>query len=398
MPYEPADLGLLDGRETAGVNGGTVDDSQDHNQITGIDLSGTGMADEQAVDYLFAEVEGSDIFGTVWRDFNDDGEIGFGEVGIDGVTLTLSGTNDRGSAVNKTAVTSAGGSYLFSLLRPGTYTIAETQPDGFDDGQESLGEVTDLHQVATPAADAGELSGNDTFAGIRLVPGSEGDFYNFGERPQAAGTIEDSVTAGIGFWHNKNGEALIRSLNGGPDAQQLGQWLGATFPNMYGEDAYYDAGRGADQDMDLRDKSNAEIAEIFQYLHKRNRKTAAAGGPPKLDAQVLALALATYVTSESLAGGNVAASYGFSTSADGIAYTQFNVLETLSAQEADDLGLTEVMDGSGNVTILDLLLATDRQAPKGLLYDLDGSGSVDDGVESLLRKCANRLYSDINEG
>ncbi len=187
------------------------------------------------------------------------------------------------------------------------------------------------------------------------MPGSIGDHYNFGERPVADGGIGDSVTATIGFWHNKNGQSLIESLNGGPESVQLGNWLAATFPEMYGPGAIYDAATGADQDMNLTGKSNAEIAEIFKYLHQRKAKTAVAGGPPKVDAQVLATALATCVTSETLAGGAYAAQYGFETSTDGIAYTTFNVLDVMTAEKADDLGLTSAMDALGNVTTVETI-------------------------------------------
>jgi hypothetical protein len=293
-------------------------------------------------------------------------------------------------------LTGPDGGYAFVNLRPGTYALKETQADGFDDGPEALGEVADLG-VPTAVANAGYVDGNDKFAAIGLVPGSEGTRYNFGERPQPGEAIADHVTAGIGFWHNKNGEALIESLNGGPDSKQLGQWLAATFPSMYGPGAFYDAPRGKGQDMDLSNKSNAEIADIFQYLHKRNRKTSVAGGPPKVDAQVMAVALATYVTSETLAGGAYAADYGFNTTDDGIAYTTFDVLDVLTVQEADDLGLTPVMDAAGNVTIIDLLLTTDGKAAQGLLFDADDSGSIS-AFELTLRRLANKLYACINEG
>ncbi len=78
---ELADLGLLDGRETAGNLFGTVDNSQNSNEITGISVGAPGTTAD-AVDYLFAEIEPSDLFGTVWRDFNHDGEINFGEAGL----------------------------------------------------------------------------------------------------------------------------------------------------------------------------------------------------------------------------------------------------------------------------------------------------------------------------
>jgi len=61
-----------------------------------------------------------------------------GETGIANVTLTLTGTDDLGNAVNTTTTTAANGSYTFGTLRPGTYTINETQPAGFLDGRTRL--------------------------------------------------------------------------------------------------------------------------------------------------------------------------------------------------------------------------------------------------------------------
>ena len=51
------------------------------------------------------------------------------------------------------------------------------------------------------------------------------------------------MTATIGFWHNKNGQALIKSLNGSSSSTQLGNWLAATFPQVYGEGAEYVAAK-----------------------------------------------------------------------------------------------------------------------------------------------------------
>ncbi|MFC1597391.1 tandem-95 repeat protein [Planctomycetota bacterium] len=396
---ELANLGLLDGIETAGNLRGTVDNSRDSSEI-GISVGDPGTTAD-ATDYLFAEIEPSYLFGTVWRDFNNDGEIDFGETGIEGAVVSLTGTDDRGNTVSQSDLTAEDGIYAFINLRPGTYTLEETQAAGFDDGLESADfVVTNSHPVnGPPAIDSGTNGANDIFSGVKLAPGSTGDFYNFGERPQGGGQIGAGTTATIGFWHNKNGEALIESLNGDRDSTQLGDWLAAMFPNMYGPAAFYDAASGDDDDqvMNLTGKTNAEIADIFQYLHKRNKKTSVAGGPPKVDAQVMAVALATYVTSETLAGGTYAVDYGFETSADGIAYTTFNVLDVLTAQEADDLGLTPVMDAAGNVAILDILLMTNEKAAQGLLFDADQSGSIST-FELTLRTLANDLYTAINEG
>ena len=189
---------------------------------------------------------------------------------------------------------------------------------------------------------------------------------------------------------------------------QLGDWLAATFPSMYGTEALYDASTGADRDMNLAGKSDAYIAETFVYLHQRNKKTMIEnGGVPKVDAQVLAAALAVYVTSENLAG-TVAQDYGFTTSADGIGYAAFNVLDVLTLEEAEKLGLSVAngnLDASGNATIIDILAATDVKATLGLLYDHDqdltdgdqGGDETIDAFERLLRILANDLYTAINE-
>jgi hypothetical protein len=73
------------------------------------------------------------------------------------------------------------------------------------------------------------------------------------------------------------------------------------------------------------------------------------------------------------------------------------VLDVLSTQEADDLGLTPVMDGSGHATIIDILQATNAKAAEGLLYAADGSTEID-AFETMLRTLANDLYTAINEG
>ena len=119
---ELADLDRLDGKETAGVNGGAVDNSQDSNEITDITISGDGTASENT-SYLFAEIRPSDIQGMVWEDFNDDGTVNFGEKAIEGVTVILAGSDDRENAVGPIAAgidgagTDADGMYMFVDLR-----------------------------------------------------------------------------------------------------------------------------------------------------------------------------------------------------------------------------------------------------------------------------------------
>ena len=48
------------------------------------------------------------------------------------------------------------------------------------------------------------------------------------------------------------------------------------------------------------------------------------------------------------------------------------------------------------LTVLDILLKTDKKTRDGLLYDLDGDEDIDD-FELTLRLMANAVYTNINE-
>ncbi len=60
----------------------------------------------------------------VWNDLDQDGTQEYGEVGLGGVQLTLTGTTAAGAAVTQSTTTAANGSYLFSTLMPGTYRVS----------------------------------------------------------------------------------------------------------------------------------------------------------------------------------------------------------------------------------------------------------------------------------
>ena len=246
--------------------------------VSGILL--TSGAGQDATGYDFAEIHPGSLAGKVWVDFNGDGKIDFGEKGLSGVKIALSGTDDLGNAVTATMTTDTDGAYAFKNLRPGTYTLIETQPAGYAQGKDLLG---------TLGGDAGV---QDVFSKV-FVPGCDGDGidYNFGEQPCPGTSLLKGGTATIGFWHNKNGQALLLALNGGPTATQLGNWMAVTFPNLYGS---------------LAGKTNAEIAAY--YLNNLFSVTG-----QKLGAQVMSAVFAVYCTNASLAG-NVAAGYGFTVS------------------------------------------------------------------------------------
>ncbi len=78
------------------------------------------------------------ISGFAYVDLNRNGVRDTGEPGIADVSMFLSGTAN-GQAVTRQTTTAADGSYSFADLAPGTYAITQTQPDNYQDGDETAG-------------------------------------------------------------------------------------------------------------------------------------------------------------------------------------------------------------------------------------------------------------------
>lgn len=98
---------------------------------------------------------------------------------IAGVTITLSG------AATATTTTGTDGTYSFTGLAPGIYTITETQPAGYSDGPDSLGST-------------GGTLGNDVISDINLPGGVDSVDNDFSENvivdpASISGTVVDDL-------------------------------------------------------------------------------------------------------------------------------------------------------------------------------------------------------------
>jgi protocatechuate 3,4-dioxygenase beta subunit len=155
----------LDGKDSLGSLGGTVS----NDLFSNIALS----SGANGINYNFGELPPSSLAGKVYADANNNGAVDPGEVGIGSVTLTLTGADDLGNPVTATTTTAADGSYVFGNLRPGTYSIKETQPAAYFDGKDTLGSL-------------GGTVSNDLFSNIGLSSGVNGINYNFGELPPSS--------------------------------------------------------------------------------------------------------------------------------------------------------------------------------------------------------------------
>src|SRR5205807_9167394 len=89
--------------------------------------------------YNFGELRPAGLTGFVFVDANNNGIRDAKEPGIAGVSVLLGGRNDLGQPVNATVVTDVHGNFSFQRLRPGTYTLRETQPASFIDGRDGTG-------------------------------------------------------------------------------------------------------------------------------------------------------------------------------------------------------------------------------------------------------------------
>lgn len=140
----------------------------------------------------------SSIAGVVFEDRDRSGANGgirqsaAAEPGIAGVTITLTGTDAYGNAVNRTTTTAADGSYSFNNLSPADaagYTLTQTQPAAYVNGP-----------IDPPSAggDAPSLGGNyaagspnSVYGAIAVGASDTGVRYNFPEvrRPSLSGFV-----------------------------------------------------------------------------------------------------------------------------------------------------------------------------------------------------------------
>jgi hypothetical protein len=94
------------------------------------------------------------------------------KLGFSGVTITLTGTDLNGNAVTLVTSTGADGSYSFTGLAAGTYTLTATIPLGFFDSGDFVGTVN--------GAPDGMRTMTAQLGFILLNPGDNGINYDFG--------------------------------------------------------------------------------------------------------------------------------------------------------------------------------------------------------------------------
>jgi uncharacterized repeat protein (TIGR01451 family) len=218
----PVNVGLVGGAACSGCTAQPNTPAAGSARIATIDLS----AGDDGTQFNFGEVPASQISGRVWADNNNNGVIDAGEAGLPGVTLVLTGTDVLGQPVNLSTRTAADGSYAYTGLLPGTYTVTEpTQPPGTVNGITSAGTlggaatapgvaVSAISGIVLPAdgqainnnfgeiGDSPDLRVSKRLLGTRFTVGFAGSYElsvrNVGESASAGiYTVSDRLPAGL---------------------------------------------------------------------------------------------------------------------------------------------------------------------------------------------------------
>ena len=156
----------LDGQDTTGT--GAASGSLAGNDGFAVSLA----AGDTGVDFNFGEVLPVTVSGLVYFDANTSTTKDAGDTPLGGVTIKLTGTDDLGGSVSLTTVTAADGTFSFggvTPLRPGSYTLTEAQPTGYNQGTNAAGSA------------GGSLATQDAIGAFTLTPGTNAAGYLFGE-------------------------------------------------------------------------------------------------------------------------------------------------------------------------------------------------------------------------
>jgi uncharacterized repeat protein (TIGR01451 family) len=187
---ETQPIGYVDGVDTAGSQGGTVNAPK--NQINNINLP----IATNASDYLFGEqpISTSSLSGTVYVDLNSNGVRDPGETLLPNVLLRLTGTDYQGNPVNLSVRTDANGVYLFPQVPSGSYVLTETQPASYSDFPGASG--------TQPGTQAGGTAALNSVSGISFpLNGVVATGYDFRELASNA-----SLSGSVYFDANNNGQ------------------------------------------------------------------------------------------------------------------------------------------------------------------------------------------------
>jgi uncharacterized repeat protein (TIGR01451 family) len=137
----------------------------------------------------------SSISGSSYADDNDNGSFEAGE-GMGAVTITLTGTDAFGNAINLSTMTDASGNFTFENLPPANssgYTLVETQPSTHYDLAETAGNIGGVVDNSS----FGDAPAQNTIRAIVLNAGVDATGYLFQNHTNAVIDAQDDNPAPV---------------------------------------------------------------------------------------------------------------------------------------------------------------------------------------------------------
>ncbi|MDH3584080.1 MAG: hypothetical protein OER86_07685, partial [Phycisphaerae bacterium] len=285
--------------------------------------------------------------------------------------------------------------------------IAQAAAEAEDEAAADASSLVDVLRILQPGgAEPQEESLAEMVAGLNVsIGGKSAADREVPSGPVGPQPVSKGQAATVWVWKSRLGQKLLRRLNGSADSTLLADWLAGSFPRIYGAEAGGSPLDDKHPGNNLSGLTNENLAAYFKSLYKRSKRTTVGGGPPRLEAQLLATALSAYVTTEDCVGRRFGAEeayaedtdvilvneirgYGFDVSSEGVGGATFALGENahvLGFEDADE------------PTVMQIMQATDQRARYGLLFDLDEDGDARDEEETQARTAANGLFEAINE-
>jgi len=129
----------------------------------------------------FGELKSAAISGYAFIDGNKNAfRDGVDTSGVTGMTVTLTGTDDKGP-VNVTVSTGVSGAYSFPDLRPGTYQVSITPISGMNHVGAQIGDKGGKSGAASGPSVGSGVQAATHITDITLAAGEQGQNYNFGQ-------------------------------------------------------------------------------------------------------------------------------------------------------------------------------------------------------------------------
>jgi hypothetical protein len=234
------------------LGGNDATDSDANLAMGGMTVNEVMTPGENNLDYDAGYYIPASIGNFAWVDDNANGVQDPGEPGLEGVPVTLTGTDGQGNPLTLTTTTDVNGAYLFSNLVPGTYKLTFAVPVGSQyeitgndlggndvldsDANEAMGGMT-ANEVLT----SGENNPNYD-AGFYL-PASLGDYVwldenangvqDAGEVGLAGVTVKLQNAAGNPVTVDADGVTIVNQVTNGVGFYQFTNLIPGTYKVMF---------------------------------------------------------------------------------------------------------------------------------------------------------------------